>query len=429
MRLLLLLLVFLVSISNNLEAKIDFRDSSEVYNYWAKRGIIEMIYAYMLDLNSPDEKDKEGQHRFKEEFIDKIDEKSLIQIDADFEKLNVFLVSNHWKNTAENVLKPLNKNFKSFHQIDSVFFEIGGTGKNYREIGIKSKEKQNIIINSYLLELSKIKDASKKKTHNNEVLSESPAKKTQRIEHKKNNNIIQKGIAYYLIIFLFGILIGCVLIYYVFKKQIYNILKHEKKDYMKNIKTSKKRFFPKWLGIVEILKKSKDEYKNDKNKISDQKEKDAIINDLKGKIQKLELENQNLNKRLSQAKEDSNEISNNNAIKNQVDTLKQNIYFSIPENSGQFRLENGKKSNEGNNFYRIEYQEDKTSGLLYFISGELDKRAIERIQGYLLPVCDIENFTDRITASRIQVLEPGRVVLKNDSWVIEPEKKVKIKLL
>ena len=46
------LMIILLGIVQTTFAHPEFKDDNEVYNYWAKRGIIEAIYAYMQDYKS-----------------------------------------------------------------------------------------------------------------------------------------------------------------------------------------------------------------------------------------------------------------------------------------------------------------------------------------------------------------------------------------
>ena len=64
-----------------------------------------------------------------------------------------------------------------------------------------------------------------------------------------------------------------------------------------------------------------------------------------------------------------------------------------------------------------------------YISGTQDKRAINRLDSYLKPVCDIDNIINAENASKIEVLKNGKVIKIADSWVIDTNHKVKIKLV
>ena len=80
-------------------------------------------------------------------------------------------------------------------------------------------------------------------------------------------------------------------------------------------------------------------------------------------------------------------------------------------------------------FYKIEYKKNSDQGDLCFISSDQDKRAINRLDTYLKPVCDIDNIINSETANKIELLRSGKVILINDSWVIDSNQKVKIKLI
>ena len=113
-----------------------------------------------------------------------------------------------------------------------------------------------------------------------------------------------------------------------------------------------------------------------------------------------------------------------NEISNKLNVL----YFSMPENDGSFLLYNGESSNDGRKYYRLEYIDGSETGVLYFISGDRDKRAINMLESYLKPVCDIENIENADSVTNIEFKNPGKVSLRNDSWVIDSDNKVQIKL-
>jgi len=105
------------------------------------------------------------------------------------------------------------------------------------------------------------------------------------------------------------------------------------------------------------------------------------------------------------------------------------IFFSMPENDGRFIVNNGEPSNDGRKYFRIEYIEGSETGELYYISGDRDKRVINRLESYLKPVCDIDNIINADSATSIEFKTPGKVSLRNDSWVIDSNNKAQIKLL
>ena len=65
------------------------------------------------------------------------------------------------------------------------------------------------------------------------------------------------------------------------------------------------------------------------------------------------------------------------------------------------------------------------TGELYFLPGSDDKRAINRIDSYIKPVCEVENLKlDNDIFNSIILINPGEVSLVNEQWVVT--KKVKI---
>lgn len=100
-------------------------------------------------------------------------------------------------------------------------------------------------------------------------------------------------------------------------------------------------------------------------------------------------------------------------------------YFSISDEKGYFRKEHTKTKMEAEwSYYKI----NTKTGEIYYISSASDKRAINRADSYLKPVCEF-NYSDLndIGFNKIELIEPGKAQLLNDWWVIT--KKIKIKLL
>ncbi|MGM0408937.1 MAG: hypothetical protein ACQERU_13225, partial [Bacteroidota bacterium] len=105
------------------------------------------------------------------------------------------------------------------------------------------------------------------------------------------------------------------------------------------------------------------------------------------------------------------------------------LFFSMPESDGRFIISNGEQSNDGRKYYKIEYFEKSDEGQLFYLSSERDKRAINRLESYLKPVCDIDNILNAESATRVDFISPGKVIFIDDSWVIDSNNKVKIKLI
>jgi len=93
-------------------------------------------------------------------------------------------------------------------------------------------------------------------------------------------------------------------------------------------------------------------------------------------------------------------------------------YFSIPESDGSFDLDKS-RSKGSDTFYKIEVDQSGSTGKLYYISSEFDRSAINNVDAYLKPACNIENIIDRPYAQGIKVLSPGKVSKYNNKWKIE----------
>jgi ABC-type multidrug transport system ATPase subunit len=105
------------------------------------------------------------------------------------------------------------------------------------------------------------------------------------------------------------------------------------------------------------------------------------------------------------------------------------FFFTIPENDGSFKAINAKHAKEVESYYKIEMDNNNQTGKLHFISGEYDLRALDNIDYYLNPVCEIDNITERTHARKIIMLNPGTVLLSGDCWKIDVNNKVKIRLI
>jgi len=102
------------------------------------------------------------------------------------------------------------------------------------------------------------------------------------------------------------------------------------------------------------------------------------------------------------------------------------LYFSMPGPEGKFLDTNSYEEYTGRLYYKIEFSENSNVGVLSYISSERDKRAINRYESYLEPVCEIENYVDLKKSFRVIQIEPGEVINYGDRWTINKNKKIKI---
>lgn len=245
----------------------------------------------------------------------------------------------------------------------------------------------------------------------------------------KSNTEVQTGSAFPIwvaVAFLAGLIAGALVIYIFSRWKIYSILSVERHKYLHDLKDDKEhgiitgRLF-RHLGIVMLLKKSKDK----KVKLIDSQNRK--ISDLKTQNEKLKKE---YRKRLEpdpekgrQSKEDYY-VETEEVIENKTE-----LYFTIPESDGSFKDLNARKEKGLDCFYKIEPEDDCQSGKLHFLQGSYDLRALDNIDYYLSPVCEIQNISERSKARKIQMTGTGSVIKRGGRWIIDGKDKVKIKLI
>lgn len=424
-----------------LAAQTNLNDSSEVYHYWAHRGIIEMVFAYMNDYIEAVGETKaisetEGKDKYEHEFISVIDDKKL----PDFETVSTFLKSNSWSGAEKKLFQPLVQNYKNSVKLNSSFFDTKKpgssdlvtviSGRTNKKVNWENRGKE--IIDNYEKELADLltTDLNSNEKQGTQV---NPTDEEKKESQKQLSNSIPNWINRLIspMLFVLGMSIGGWFVFSISKRKIYSILKVEKKEYLDDLKYIDANFTFKYIGLVSRLRERKEHYKTESEKINKIK-----LNSLKEQIRILQKENAELKQIQKRSDSDIEEIhplpQKENTREwdiNHQEKIIRKLFFSMPENDGRFIIDNGDPSNDGRKYYKIEYLETSEEGELYFISSDRDKRAINRLESYLKPACDIENIINSESATRIDFISPGRVILINNSWVIDSDRKVKIQLI
>jgi hypothetical protein len=241
---------------------------------------------------------------------------------------------------------------------------------------------------------------------------------------------------------LISFIIGCLAVYLLSQLYIHKVLKREKKSYRNEIRQSVRFWYLKPFPILEVLKKRKDLYRekldemeNSLRELSRKLEKSdhALIIHQSG-LDALEKENLRLRNLTNNSdvlqksySSDHNRNDGKKHLKVNLRSGRSTLFFTIPEADGSFYAEKGEPDPDGRKFYRIISAANDETGELHFISGQYDQKAIENIDYYLIPVCEVENISLRNNASKIIQKEAGRVVKISDKWVTD--KKIKVKLL
>ena len=233
--------------------------------------------------------------------------------------------------------------------------------------------------------------------------------------------------------FLPGVIAGGFLIYQYSKSRIYSILAAEKYKYLDDLKQDTgqdlllRKYF-RYIGIVAKLKLSKDQKKD----IIENNNRE--IGQLKRQNEKLKTENDRKEIALAEQK---NTAEKQTSARDRFDgdpgksirNNKTEIYFTIPEGDGSFKTVNARNGQDIDCFYKIVPDKSGQKGKLYFIPGDFDLRALDNIDYYLNPVCEIQNISDRTYARKISMTDPGSVIRRGDIWIIEENNKIKIKLV
>ncbi|MCD4675420.1 MAG: hypothetical protein K8S18_05415 [Desulfobacula sp.] len=422
---LIFFIVILLGFVNILVAQSQIKDSTDAYNYWAQRGIIEILYAYMNDYvetvgEAKAKNEIVGRDKYKEKFILEIENKEL----ASFETISTFLKSNNWKGAEKKLFQPLVKIFKDSVKLNEHFFFSltrniskdnktpnlvpidyipGKNGDKNKRTYWKAKGKE--IVTNYNNELS---DISEKHQSIERIEQEQITPPIEIVPEESEPNSQSNWMQWiiYLSVFILGILLGGWLVYILLKRRIIVILD----------------------SVDEQKKKLEDKKKEPKN--------NDTVKSLKNETEKLKRKNSELKQKTTQSQNDTlkpeikpeTENTHEWEIK-QPEKVTLKLFFSMPESDDRFIVNNGESSNDGRKYYRIEYIEGSEMGELFYITGDRDKRAINRLESYLKPACDIENIINADSATNIEFIKPGKVILINDSWVIDSDNKAKIKLL
>lgn len=392
------------------------QDTLPVYDYWAKRGMIELTYVYMKEYikserDSISKDEMLGKDKYKENFIRPLRTRdSLINISV----VSNFLKNNSWTNTEEKLFQSLNEKYERKIPLVKLF---SGCPQTINCSNWNSKK--NEILKKYNEELSKVK--ARGNTTN--MFS----KKNYSVGEEYNYNTF-----FYVVFLILGIFIGAYISYVYHNRSIKKILNVEYKNYLSEAKT--KSYFFNYLKVVSYLHERKENLK----------EKETNLNI---EIKQLKIKIKRLNEKLSYTQDKSK----NNVNKEKKDTKKfntelqkhkqvekknfpaaeetQSIYFNIPESDGSFNIIDGDNYSDSKKNYEINFVKDKMTGDLIYITNDGDKRAINQIEDFLKPVCDIENITNASTASRVELIQRGKVALEGDKWVVDPDNKVKIRLV
>lgn len=377
---------------NNRTDSLNRKDS--IYKYWAIRSIIESTHAYMQDYlttinTSKDKPEIKGIEVYYSKFIVSIEK--LKMNDSTLNEVSKLLSENAWKNTEKRIFNVLRNKYIENKPLDSNFFKIDNSIKGGKikldNYSAKTKECIEKYQNALETQFSQ-KEKSKK------VRNESPNTDTARSKintAKRTNNFLSYISKTRIIIGIISILISATIVLLVFK-YLYNAEEIKRDPEITDLKKSE-------TNIIESYKETNVSQGDPQSKKEDPQ------------------------------KPGNKDITEEGFTIIEKRTNKNELFFSIPEPDGSFRL-NISNNEQSMAYYKIITLENSQEGELVFISGTNDRRAINRMDSYLKPVCYIENPEDATRATSISMLQPGKVVKDGDRWILKDvDSKIKIKLI
>jgi hypothetical protein len=434
--------VILLLKCNFVFAQKDLEDSGKIYEYWSKRGVIEVVYAYMNDyiitvsdsalpkgkiLNCTSEKN--GLEEFERQFITSLETIEKEELSSKLDAVSSFLKNNNWVSAEKNVLQPLLINLKDGKKLDKDFFKILKPFSREQSINIPGYTNKMLnwnktvirIIKNYSDDLEKL--PSPPTDGGGMPDPPGPSKDPGGVGYPSPVEPLVQNWRFALLIAFFSFLIGVSTTFFIIKSRIYYFFGDDKLPYKDRVQGSVIPF----LSMISLLKKRKDYYKAESSALTEK------IDQFKKELQS-EKDNKSKNIIVVDVKDPSIVVPTDPYITTDGSEVKETgnistLYFSIPENDGRFNIEKGEQTNDGSKNYKIVSKNSSDEGDLIYISSTRDKRAINRLDSYLKPVCDIDNISNAESASKIEVIKNGKVIKIAGNWVIDTNHKVKIKLV
>lgn len=249
---------------------------------------------------------------------------------------------------------------------------------------------------------------------------------------------------FYAAVFVLGILTM-----YLFTR-FYNrrLLRDELRYYRKELKKKKMTWPPELFPLLHMLKRHKDRYKKEaslrEKELEDltwrMEEQTARSGELEQKVATLTRENKELKAIVEGPDSGGVYRDKGSRVVNQAprgrtfstpvvpaaEPEPEILYFGIPDKHGNFPADRGELQYDSRKLFKIVFSLGSDRGELHYISGELDMKAINNVDYYLLPVCEISNMEGRGTATRVIQEEKGEVRLTSGRWSMTTRVRVKL---
>ena len=226
------------------------------------------------------------------------------------------------------------------------------------------------------------------------------------------------------------------------------LLREELRYYRKELKKKKKVWPPELFPLLHMLKRHKDRYKKEaslrEKELEDLtwrlEERTTRSGELEQKIAGLNRENKELkaivegpdsvgasrDKGFRMVNQDPRGRTFNTPVVPAAAPDPEMLYFGIPDKYGNFPADRGEHLYDNRKLFKIVFPRGSDHGELHYISGDLDMKAINNGDYYLLPVCEISNLEGRDTATRVIQEEKGGVRLTSGKWSMTTRVRVKL---
>jgi hypothetical protein len=419
-----IILTLLVTAPCEIFCQPDLKDSTEAYNYWVQRGIPEIIYSMMEDFPKKlTDAEQAGKELYFKKYIDGIDKKSISDIEKSFGEIEKFLNGNSYGNTARNIFLPLKSAFEQRKPFDDQFFALVSRYEN----SVNFDRVKTELLDGYNSSLEDLTPVVER------IAEPSTIQVVVPVEPPEVKSV--SGWVWIFTAFLAGLAGGAALIYFYSRFRVYSILKTEKRKYFNDLKKNQgqdiilRKYF-RYIGLVALLKNSKDRKSED---LERRKEELTRLEDqneiLRNETARMEKTITSLRSAAEFRVPETGHSARQPGKPYGIPIDKMEIYFTIPESDGSFKTANARDGMDAGCFYKIEPDGSGQKGRLSFISGEFDLRALDNIDFYLNPVCEIQNITDRTFARKILMTDTGSVIKRGDCWKVEDNSKIKIKLV
>jgi len=410
-----IIVLALLLISSIAPAQIKLKDSDEAYNYWAKRGVTELVYAYMNDVKTSRKLNNEeanGYEDYRDYFVEGIVTKSLADIDSNYKRIPQLLDTNDWSGTRKGLLDTMRSNFDNHLSLGAVFSTNTSKYANGREW----KSKLDNILDGYhhsLDSISKNVFAENDSTVGSGMSGEVGSNNTNSTNGSNNRRGVLEdktslwsqlvGLSIYVFVFFMGALLALI-----YRTSIANKKESKLKD-----------------RISEL--KSKSANANTANSEIELRRKIQTLND---KVSSLELAIRKERELKTDTKIESESHRQNDRKQEEISQKKvelfKSVYFGMPEDDGSFYVDYAENSPGTRSYYEIRYKLDSYEGNLIYRGGNLDVSALNQMDAILFPVCNITSSNNK-SPRKVKVLKNGTVRKVDDKWVVD--RKVEIELV